>query len=124
MYHAATSLVRATLPRGNSCRRSCVVLKTENSLRNQYNIKRNRLDSSTVRGSHTSAHSNRNSYVRMLTRSQSKKRTETKVMGTSMGTTASAKTIADFEASDIDGKLVKLSKYLGKVVLVVNVASK
>ena len=33
---------------------------------------------------------------------------------------AQAKTLADFEAADIDGKLVKLEKYVGKVVLVVN----
>ena len=45
-------------------------------------------------------------------------------MGTSFSTVASAKTLGDFEASNIDGKLTKLSQYLGKVVLVVNVASK
>lgn len=33
-------------------------------------------------------------------------------------------TILDFEVKDIDGNLVKLSKYDGFVTLIVNVASK
>ena len=33
-------------------------------------------------------------------------------------------TIADFEATDIDGNLVRFSKYMGKVLLIVNTASK
>ena len=37
---------------------------------------------------------------------------------------ATGKTLADFEAPDIDGKLVKFSSLKDKVVLVVNVASK
>ena len=48
-------------------------------------------------------------------------------MGTALSCTAqamSSSTLGSFEASDIDGKLVKLEKYVGKVVLVVNVASK
>ena len=44
---------------------------------------------------------------------------ESRAMAATAGTTLGA-----FEASDIDGKLVKLEKYVGKVVLVVNVASK
>jgi glutathione peroxidase len=36
----------------------------------------------------------------------------------------SMQTIHDFEAKDIDGKLVKLDSYAGKVLLIVNVASK
>lgn len=43
---------------------------------------------------------------------------------TAMAATAGSTTLGAFEASDIDGKLVKLEKYVGKVVLVVNVASK
>lgn len=38
-------------------------------------------------------------------------------------TSMSAKTIYDFSMKDIDGKLVPLKKYKGKVLLVVNVAS-
>jgi len=38
--------------------------------------------------------------------------------------TASVKSIYDFKVKDIDGKDVPLSKYKGKVLLVVNVASK
>ncbi len=34
------------------------------------------------------------------------------------------KTIYDFEVKDIDGKMVSLKKYEGKVLLIVNVASK
>jgi glutathione peroxidase len=37
---------------------------------------------------------------------------------------AEAKTIYDFSMKDIDGKMVPLSKFKGKVLLVVNVASK
>lgn len=37
---------------------------------------------------------------------------------------ASAKTVLDFKMRDIDGKEVKLKKYKGQVLLVVNVASK
>lgn len=37
--------------------------------------------------------------------------------------TMSAKSIYDFSMKDIDGKLVPLSKYKGKVLLIVNVAS-
>ena len=36
----------------------------------------------------------------------------------------SARTIYDFTVPDIDGKMVKLSKYKGKVLVIVNVASK
>jgi len=37
---------------------------------------------------------------------------------------AQKKTIFDFEAKDIDGNLVQLSKYKDNVVLIVNTASK
>jgi len=38
-------------------------------------------------------------------------------------TAASDKTMGDFSAKDIDGNDVSLSKYVGKVCLIVNVAS-
>ena len=38
--------------------------------------------------------------------------------------TVAKATLYDFEAPDIDGKLIKLSKFKDKAVLVVNVASK
>lgn len=44
--------------------------------------------------------------------------------GEGSGKTADAKTIYDFKMKDIDGKDVPLSDYKGKVLLVVNVASK
>lgn len=44
--------------------------------------------------------------------------------GTSMPKPQPPKGFYDFAVKDIDGKMVKLSKYRGKVVLVVNVASK
>ena len=40
------------------------------------------------------------------------------------GPTASAKTVYDFKLKDIDGTLQPLSKFKGKVILIVNVASK
>jgi len=40
------------------------------------------------------------------------------------GTATAASTIYDFTAKDIDGKTVSMDKYRGKVVMVVNVASK
>ena len=41
-----------------------------------------------------------------------------------LGVEAANKTILDFKVRDIDGKDVKLKKYKGNVLLVVNVASK
>ena len=43
--------------------------------------------------------------------------------GMTSSTTAKA-TLSDFEAPNIDGKLIKFSTFKDKVVLVVNVASK
>ncbi len=42
----------------------------------------------------------------------------------SMPTTDKAKSVLDFTMTDIDGKDVKLNKYKGKVLLIVNTASK
>ncbi len=39
------------------------------------------------------------------------------------GSKAGAKSVYDFEMNSIDGKPVKLSRYEGKVLLIVNVAS-
>lgn len=48
------------------------------------------------------------------------------LFGATMANTSAekAKTIFDFEAKDIDGNPVQLSKYQGFVTLIVNVASK
>ena len=44
--------------------------------------------------------------------------------GSSFSTSGKNKTVLDFTMTDIDGKNVKLNKYKGKVVLIVNTASK
>jgi len=49
---------------------------------------------------------------------------ETKAAEQSADAKTSAKSIYDFTVKDIDGEDVKLSKYKGDVLLIVNVASK
>ncbi|XP_009803157.1 putative phospholipid hydroperoxide glutathione peroxidase [Nicotiana tabacum] len=49
---------------------------------------------------------------------------KSKVMGTISARAATEKTIHDFTVKDIDGKDVPLSKFKGKVLLIVNVASR
>lgn len=139
MLHAATKLVRASTAtqtlsqRATSCSsrssRSCSGGPGAHRHRERSSVTAARYTTGSSTGTtakqllsapHTHSRAHQHQQLLQVRR---KRRMGTS-MGTSMAATASDTTLGSFEASDIDGKLVKLSKYLGKVVLVVNVASK